>query len=366
MQKKKILIIDDFQPLLEEIFGFLDFEGYKTYKAKDGAEGIQMAVQYIPDLIICDIEMPVMDGYQVYKALEQIPMTNNIPFVFLTARVQSNDIRKGLLLGADDYLTKPVELDELILTVRKRLEKSDRLKKTNEHIYNSILNNPQTGIFIYYLDKFAFVNQKFEEILGYEKNDLNKTDLKEIVLGDTQDIINQICLCLKGIHEKVRLKTSCIDKKKKVVFLDFYGKSIEIEGNNALIGSIVELPAQGNMPAVEFSGESSDIDEIIARLNEMCKEETVKEILDIRQLISLEQDVKKDKVKAKTKLTLREKEIATLICKGHTNNEIAEKLFISNRTVDNHRANLLEKTGTKNTAEFVAFVIVNNLVQINK
>jgi DNA-binding NarL/FixJ family response regulator len=98
----------------------------------------------------------------------------------------------------------------------------------------------------------------------------------------------------------------------------------------------------------------------------MSKEGTVQEIINIQCVIAYDQETKVEKIKNKINITSREKEILELICKGLTNNEIAEKLFISNRTVDNHRANLLEKTETKNTAELVTFVIVNKLIEISK
>jgi PAS domain S-box-containing protein len=363
--KKKILIVDDYQPLLEEIAGFLNFEGYKIYTAKDGAEGIQLAIQFVPDLIICDIEMPVMDGFEVFKSLEKIPATSSIPFVFLTARAQPADFRKGLLLGADDYLIKPINLDELILTIRKRFEKSNRYKSVNENIYNTIINNPLSGVYIYHSGKFEFLNQKFEEIVGFKKNELNNINLESIILGDTKNVINQFCRCLNGVHDTFRLRISLLDRDKKVKFIDVYGKSIEIEGNKAIIGSIVSIDDDKKSTKTEFQNGTGEIEEIIERLNSLSKGETVKEILNIQQLIAFDIETQSEKLKNKVNISKREKEILELICKGLTNNEIADKLFISNRTVDNHRARLLEKTETKNTAELVAFVIINKLVDIS-
>ncbi len=200
---KKILIIDDYKPLLEEIVEFLKFEGYNAIAAKNGAEGVQKAQDFLPDLIICDINMPKIDGYQVYKVLQTFPETINIPFIFLTAKVQTEDFKKGLRLGVDDYITKPFKIEEILNSIEKRIQKYDRLKNIN----------------------------------------------------------------------KPEIKTHNIS------------------------------------------------------------------------------------------LTKREYEVLELICKGLTNNEISEMLFISNRTVGNHRANILLKTDTKNTANLVAFAIKNNFVK---
>jgi len=200
---KKILIIDDYEPLLDEIVEFLNIEGYEAISAKNGAEGIQMAQDFLPDLIICDINMPKIDGYQVYKLLQTIPETINIPFIFLTAKVQAEDFKKGLKLGVDDYITKPFEIDDILNSIEKTIKKYERLKNINKD--------------------------------------------------------NEI-------------------------------------------------------------------------------------IIDVN-------------------LTKREEEVLSLICKGLTNKEISDKLFISNRTVGNHRANILLKTDTKNTANLVAFAIKNNIIK---
>ena len=155
MKKKKILIIDDFQPLLEEIVEFLSFEGYQTYSAKDGVEGVQMAIQHLPDLIICDIEMPKMNGYEVFKNLEKIPSTASVPFIFLTAKAQVEDFKTGLKLGVDDYITKPLDLDDLMASISKRLSKHEKLLEIHESKLDILIKNPIIRHF-YLLWKIAF------------------------------------------------------------------------------------------------------------------------------------------------------------------------------------------------------------------
>ena len=151
--KKKILIIDDFEPLLEEISEFLSLEGYKVYTAQNGAEGVQKALQHLPDMIICDIQMPIMDGYDVFRTLEKIPDTSSIPLVFLTAKATPEDFRYGLSLGVDDYLIKPFTIEELLSTIVKRLEKFDKNKNSGESKFMTIAENPLIGIYIYLDEK---------------------------------------------------------------------------------------------------------------------------------------------------------------------------------------------------------------------
>jgi DNA-binding NarL/FixJ family response regulator len=96
-------------------------EGFQVLEAKDGDEGIAAAREHKPDLIFCDITMPKRDGHGVLNALRDDPITAHIPFVFLTARGEKNDVRSGMNLGADDYLVKPFQVDELLRVIRARL-----------------------------------------------------------------------------------------------------------------------------------------------------------------------------------------------------------------------------------------------------
>jgi two-component system, sensor histidine kinase and response regulator len=122
---KKILVIEDEDSLRQDIVELLNFEGYKAVGAENGLAGLHVAYEFFPDLIVCDITMPEMDGIAVLSRLRSNPMTTTIPFIFLTARVDRNDQRLGMNLGADDYLTKPFALEELLSSVHARLEKAD-------------------------------------------------------------------------------------------------------------------------------------------------------------------------------------------------------------------------------------------------
>ncbi len=120
---KKILVIEDSHSLRKDILEMLGFEGFEAVGAENGLLGVERAREYLPDLIICDIMMPGMDGYGVLESLQKNPVTALIPFIFLTARTDRMDVRQGMELGADDFLTKPFHAAELLATVRTRLEK---------------------------------------------------------------------------------------------------------------------------------------------------------------------------------------------------------------------------------------------------
>src|SRR5579871_6112565 len=126
---KKLLLIEDNTDIRENITELLQLNGYSVLTAKNGKAGVEIAVKEIPDLIICDILMPVLDGYGVLHLLSRHKETFGIPFIFLTAKSEKADFRKGMELGADDYLTKPFDGIELLNAVEIRLKKTDNLKK---------------------------------------------------------------------------------------------------------------------------------------------------------------------------------------------------------------------------------------------
>jgi CRP-like cAMP-binding protein len=129
LETKKILLIEDNPEMRENTAEILELANYEVVTAKNGKEGVLLANQNNPDLIICDIMMPELDGYGVLHMLGKDEKTSNIPFVFLTAKAEKDDYRKGMTMGADDYLTKPYDDVELLNAVEIRLKKSERLKR---------------------------------------------------------------------------------------------------------------------------------------------------------------------------------------------------------------------------------------------
>jgi DNA-binding response OmpR family regulator len=120
---KKILVIEDDPSILAGVLDILGLEGYDVRGQNNGANGIQEARQFLPDLIISDIAMPGIDGLQVLEELRKDPATAAIPFILLTGRTGQSDMRQGMELGADDYLTKPVAVTDLINAIRTGLER---------------------------------------------------------------------------------------------------------------------------------------------------------------------------------------------------------------------------------------------------
>lgn len=127
---KKILLIEDNDDIRINTAEILRLSNYQVAVAADGKAGLEKAFQEPPDLIICDILMPVLDGFGVLHAIQRNERTKNIPFIFLTAKTERTDIRRGMDLGADDYITKPFSATELLNAVDSRLKKLDTLKQT--------------------------------------------------------------------------------------------------------------------------------------------------------------------------------------------------------------------------------------------
>lgn len=122
---KSILVIDDNNDIRENTAEILELAGYKTATAENGKKGVELAIRSKPDLIVCDIMMPELDGYGVLHLLRKNPETQFIPFIFLTAKTERGDMRKGMEMGADDYITKPFEDIELLNAIELRLKKSE-------------------------------------------------------------------------------------------------------------------------------------------------------------------------------------------------------------------------------------------------
>jgi len=126
---KKVLLIEDNKDVRENTVEILKLANYNVISAKNGKEGVELAQAENPDLIVCDIMMPVLDGYGVLHLLSKNDATSRIPFIFLTAKAERSDLRKGMEMGADDYLTKPFDDIELLNAIESRLKKTDILKK---------------------------------------------------------------------------------------------------------------------------------------------------------------------------------------------------------------------------------------------
>ncbi|WP_142785916.1 response regulator [Changchengzhania lutea] len=133
---KTVLLIEDDIVLRENTAELLELAHYKVLTASNGKVGITLAKKHLPDIIVCDIMMPELDGYSALKILSKSKTTKHIPFIFLSAKTERSDIRKGMNLGADDYITKPFSEDDLISAIESRLAKVSILKDLGKKLHN--------------------------------------------------------------------------------------------------------------------------------------------------------------------------------------------------------------------------------------
>jgi len=175
----KILVIEDDINVRQNLADLLCAENFNVITAENGYIGLQLAQAEIPDLVICDVMMPELDGYEVLKKLRQNPLTAIIPLIFLTAKSEKNDFRKGMNLGADDYIIKPFSRAELLAAIACRLEKQtviyqqtqEKLDKLRNSITLSLpheLRTPLNGIL------------GFSQILMEESDLLDAQSIKEM------------------------------------------------------------------------------------------------------------------------------------------------------------------------------------------
>lgn len=222
--KKRILVIEDNLEIRENLAEILELDGYEVMTADDGFDGASKAQKMLPDLILCDIMMPNLDGYGVLHILSRNPETLPIPFIFLTAKAEKADVRRGMSLGADDYIVKPFDETDLLTTVENKLKKFD-----------------QIGTGIRSRDTYQPLNELFQ-------NKVLKTFNKKEAIYREGDTANNVYLLVEG---KVKLIRYSDDAKEMVVDLikpgEYFGywsvlqDTTNSEGAETLEPSTIEL-----------------------------------------------------------------------------------------------------------------------------
>ncbi len=364
--KYKVLLIEDDESLLNTTKDFLEEEGFETLCATDGLEGIQQAINNQPDIILADISMPKLDGYQVYKTLQENSDTSFIPFIFISAKTSKEDMRAGMQLGADDYITKPFDYEELLTTINTRIAKRDKLIGSLDKRFEALLDNTLTGIYI--IDekmKFIHFNTKIAKIFGYDQDEMNKLTFLELISpADKEEVEEKLRKVFRKVQSHFSLKCMGIDRKQKSFPISLYAGNTNIMGKPGIIGNVIDAPtgSVGNNAQELFLSKyghdelAKAVDYVIQNKAHISSDQNqkIKSVLD-ESVKPLNLDIN---------ITEREQEVLQLICEGYTNQEIANKLFISQRTVDGHRSNLMDKSHTRNTAELVMYAVKNKLVEV--
>jgi CRP-like cAMP-binding protein/CheY-like chemotaxis protein len=190
--KKKILIIEDNEDIRESSMEILELAGYEVLQAGNGKIGVELALNHLPDMILCDIMMPELDGYGVLYLLSRNSNTENIPFIFLTAKAERSDMRKGMEMGADDYLTKPFDDMELLNTIESRFQKKQKLEAFYSQSFES-------------LKLLVNQNQGLDELKKIIANRKVKQVRKKQIVYYEGDSITGIYLILSGRVKAIKL-----------------------------------------------------------------------------------------------------------------------------------------------------------------
>jgi DNA-binding NarL/FixJ family response regulator len=357
--QKKILVIEDDDRLGTTIQNILKVHKYDVCLTNNGAAGIQKTFEYSPDLILCDINMETIDGYQVYKVLEESTVLKKIPFIFLTGSSDLDDIRYGMSLGADDYIVKPFNNSDLIKSIEKRLEKFETIREEANREFNQLFNLSPIGIFLFDGLKVQKANQAFVKLIQLNENSpvgINVADfIDEFSFQKFQREIQKYHTENSEIFNgEVTIKTF----KNELVQINLVISEFDKYSNYKLYIGIVNLLTKSN--------DQDEAIQLAEKVSNLLKRENIKvsEALGEKITEIFKQKNLNPRKQNNSFFTKRENEILCLSMEGLPIKIIAYKLDIADRTVEKHRTRLMEKAGANNMIEVIVFALKNNLIEI--
>ncbi|MFW5887050.1 MAG: LuxR C-terminal-related transcriptional regulator [Bacteroidota bacterium] len=315
---EQILIIERDKKYVDVFTRFIQRSGFQVVSTSSFTEGIKLVLESRPLVIICGYNNSGFTTIDFYKILEQINISLSVPVYFLVNEINKEINKIAVLLGVSGILLKSFSLSEMtdiLKNVRKKKEHTVDFFTMN---HNIILKNPFFGAFLLRDFEFIEVNEKFLDFLGYQEEDIINKNIKEILVPQIQDqVMSEIRFCLSGV------------KSSTLLIIDFLNVDQEVK---------------------RF------------RMFGVCKEFKFGKI--IAATISEEnKEIKNEDVQKFETLSGREIEILKLICKGYTSNDIAEILYLSIRTIQGHRANIMSKLDAKNTAQLVKYAVIHGLFE---
>ncbi|NQV03677.1 MAG: response regulator, partial [Bacteroidia bacterium] len=233
----KILIIEDDPILLESLSDFLQEEGMEVVLAENGKKGVEVAVRELPDLILCDIFMPKMNGYEAFEKLKSDVTTSLIPFIFLTAKAEREDILYGMTLGADDYITKPIDFDELLARITKRMEKTRETIRRSEIKYHAVFEQAHDAILLIRMADLCIVdaNQAACDMLEHSREEIlevpGRRFIQDVDLREVVDREDARSWDIQAFHD---IETAWRRKDDKQIQVLVSGKMVSMFAENYL------------------------------------------------------------------------------------------------------------------------------------
>lgn len=233
----KILIIEDDPILLESLADFLVEEGMEVIQAPNGKQGAELAAKELPDLILCDIFMAGMNGYETFEKIKREIATSLIPFIFLSAKAEREDILYGMTIGADDYITKPVDFDELLKRITRRMEKTRETIRRSEIKYHAVFETAHEAILLLRLSDLCIMdaNKAACDMLGHSKEEILKTSGRKFIKDvDLSEVIHKQDARNWNFEEFQDIETSWNKKNDEQIQIQVSGKCVMLFGEKYL------------------------------------------------------------------------------------------------------------------------------------
>jgi DNA-binding NarL/FixJ family response regulator len=353
-----ILIIDDDQRLGRTLENVLKSNGYDVCYANNGALGIQKAFEYNPDLILCDINMDTIDGYQVYNVLKESSLIDRVPFIFITGNSDLQDIRFGLNLGVDDYFVKPFDNNNLISSIEKRLSKYRRLKEVGKNEFKTLFRLSPYGIFLFEGNMISEANPTLIKMLELDEKNISSYSIDEIF--DTASLLSvkeRIEKCANGLLSSFSQNVNVVSKNDQKNQALFSASVYEKYSNHSLMIGLVQLNPTNK--DIENDIYVSEILRIFKKENIAVTETMGKKLTDIFKIHNV-----KVKKQLNSIFSDRENQVLHLSMEGLPIKIIADRLSISDRTVEKHRSSMMAKTNSNNMIEVIIYALRNNLIDI--
>lgn len=223
----KIFIVEDEKEIRENMEILLQAEGYEVTSANDGTEAIKKMENVTPDLIISDIMMPLMDGFELYRKVKENIKTKMIPFIFLTAKSDAASLRYGMNLGADDYITKPYSTDDLLRAIKIRLERYNTINERIDEIRDSISKYVPHEL-----------RTPLVSILGYSQIILS--EIESLEQNEVFDMVERINLGAKRLHNRIEkfIQLSDLEPVNKDIW---FGEDSISNIDNGLIKDVIDI-----------------------------------------------------------------------------------------------------------------------------
>jgi len=357
--QKKILVIDGDQNFLSAITESLTFHNYKVRIAFNSSEGIKEALEFIPDLILCEIDIHPVTGYQVYAKLNDSYILKRTPFVFLKQKASIKDIRHGMNLGADDFFSKPVNMQDLVHSIEIRLQKFEARRFEFSDEFNALFQLSPIGIILFNEHVVVKANQFVQTLLKIDKSESINSSIEDLFDGSSlPGIKNWLQQSLNGIetifNESIIVKDLLGEELKlNLIIYNFSTHSNFIQ----FIGFLTPSPS-ANGYVVN--------DQLANQICTLLKREKITLTDGLQGKIT-------NFIKRKTGnynnpnnsfFTRRENQVLNLSMEGLPIKIIADKLSISTRTVEKYRTKLMEKSGANNIVEVIVFSLKNGLIKI--